>query len=94
MIFAAIADWADSKSYDLRFMCEQLGVSTSGHYKWRQHTPSARERENTRLTRLLTTLYHSLKGNPGVRCLHAELAAAGHNVSRKRVWGLMRAAGL
>jgi transposase InsO family protein len=75
-------------------MCEQLGVSTSGYYNWRQRKPSAREREDAYLTRLITTFSGKLKGNPGVRRLHAELAAAGHRVSRKRVWRLMQAAGL
>ena len=35
VIFAAIADWVDTNSYPVNFMCEQLGVSTSGYYKWR-----------------------------------------------------------
>ena len=42
MKFAAIADWADSEDYDVTFMCDQLGVSTSGYYKWRARVPSAR----------------------------------------------------
>jgi len=33
-------------------------------------------------------------GNPGVRRVHAALVVAGHRVARKRVWRLMRAAGL
>jgi transposase InsO family protein len=35
-----------------------------------------------------------LRSNPGVRRVHAELAALGHHVSSKRVWRLMKAAGL
>jgi hypothetical protein len=27
VIFAAIADWVDTNSYPVNFMCEQLGVS-------------------------------------------------------------------
>ena len=50
MIFAAIADWVDTDSYPVTFMCDQLGVSTSGYYRWRGHEPSAHEREVTLLT--------------------------------------------
>ena len=32
MKFAAIADWADSDTYPVDFMCAQLGVSRSGFY--------------------------------------------------------------
>jgi putative transposase len=45
-------------------------------------------------TRLISHFFRALRGNPGVRRMHAELAAAGHRVARKRVWRLMQAAGL
>lgn len=38
--------------------------------------------------------FTALAGNPGVRRMRAELAATGHRVGHKRVWRLMRAAGL
>ncbi|MGB3686598.1 MAG: IS3 family transposase, partial [Ornithinimicrobium sp.] len=94
MKFAAIADWAASGTYDVTFMCDQLDVSTSGYYKWRAGAPSARDRADAFLTRAIEAIYAALRGNPGVRRVHAELAAAGHAVARKRVWRLMRAAGL
>ncbi len=94
MIFAAIADWADSNTYPVTFMCEQLGVSTSGYYKWRSVDICARERDDATLTRFIKCAFDRLRGNPGVRRIHAELAAAGRRVSRKRVWRLMKAADL
>ena len=94
MIFAAIAHWVDTNSYPVNFMCEQLGVSTSGYYKWRSREPSAHETQDAQLTRLISHFFKALRGNPGVRRMHAELAAAGHRVARKRVWRLMQAAGL
>ncbi len=94
MKFTAIADWAESNSYDVTFMCDQLEVSTSGYYKWRAGTVSDHERTDAFLTRKITVIFHALRGNPGVRRVHAELAAAGHGVARKRVGRLMRAAGL
>lgn len=94
MIFAAIADWADSKQYSVEFMCTQLGVSVSGYYAWRSRPASERARSDTTLTRVIQAIFDRLQGNPGVRRVHAELAACGHRVSRKRVWRLMRTAGL
>ena len=94
MIFAAIADWVDTDSFPVTFMCDQLGVSTSGYYKWRCHEPSAHEHQDATLTHLIREFFARLRGNPGVRRMHAELAVAGHRISRKRVWRLMHAAGL
>ena len=94
MIFAAIADWADAKEYSVEFMCAELGVSTSGYYAWRTRPASARARADEALLRLIGVIFDRLKGNPGVRRIHAELAAQGHRVAPKRVWRLMKAAGL
>jgi putative transposase len=92
--FAAIADWADSESYPVSFMCTELGVSRSGYYAWCGREVSDRARTDAGLTALITTVHARLRGNPGVRRIHAELAALGHCLSRKRVWRLMQAAGL
>ena len=94
MKFAAIADWADAKEYSVEFMCAELGVSTSGYYAWRTRPASARARADEALLRLIGVIFERLKGNPGVRRIHAELAAQGHRVAPKRVWRLMKAAGL
>jgi putative transposase len=92
--FAAIADWADSEEFPVEVMCDQLGVSRSGYYAWRSRKVSDRARTDAGLTALIKTVHERLRGNPGVRRVHAELAAAGHRLSRKRVWRLMKAAGL
>jgi putative transposase len=92
--YAAIADWAASKTFPVEFMCDHLAVSRSGYYKWRAATESTRDSEDARLTRLLVAAHARLRGNPGVRRLHAELVALGERVGRRRVWRLMRAAGL
>ena len=94
MIFAAIADWAEAKQYPVEFMCTQLGVSVSGYYAWRARPLSAHDRSDQALLGLIGMLYDRLKGNPGVRRMHAELVSLGHRVSRKRVWRLMKAAGI
>ena len=94
MKFAAIADWAASDEYPVSFMCHELGVSRSGYYAWRNAKPSQRFKDDTTLIALMKEIHANARGNPGVRRMHAALAAAGHALSRKRVWRLMRAAGL
>lgn len=94
MIFAAIADWADSETYTVAFMCRELGVSRAGYYRWRTAPASQRSSDDATLIVIMKDLHARARGNPGVRRLHAGLAAAGHRVSRKRVWRLMRACGL
>jgi putative transposase len=92
--FAAIADWAASKTYPVAFMCEQLGVSRSGYYAWRSATPSQRSKQDATLVAVMKKIFETARGNPGVRRMRAELAASGHRLSHKRVWRLMKAAGL
>lgn len=93
MKFAAIADWADSDSYPVAFMCAELGVSRSGYYAWRAG-PSQREKDDATWIAIITKLHTEARGNPGVRRIRAGLAALGHRLSHKRVWRLMRLAGL
>ena len=75
-------------------MCAELGVSTAGFYAWRNRPPSARTVRDEVLTRLITGIHQRLHGNPGVRRVWAELTAAGHRISAKRVHRLMRAVDL
>jgi putative transposase len=92
--FAAIADWAASEAYPVDFMCAELGVSRSGFYAWRGRGVSERASTDACLTEVIRAAYSRLRGNPGVRRMHAELRTLGHRLSRKRVWRLMKAAGL
>jgi putative transposase len=92
--FAAIADWAECKLFPVDFMCAELGVSRSGFYAWQGRGPSARASTDADLTAVIKAAYERLRGNPGVRRMHAELRTLGHRLSRKRVWRLMQAAGL
>jgi transposase InsO family protein len=94
VIFAAIADWAEKGEYPVVFMCEQLGVSESGYYAWRNRPVSDHDKTEASLLSLIRVLFDRLKGNPGRRRIRAELAASGHKVSLKRVHRLMQAAGL
>ena len=74
-------------------MC-RAGVSRSGYYAWRKAVPSQHRRRDEVLIVVLRHLHTEARGNPGVRRLRAGLAAAGHRVGHKRVYRLMRLAGL
>ncbi len=101
MIYAAIADWADStdptEHYPVAFMCAELGVSRSGYYKWRatrDAAPTPRQAEDAELTAIIVDICHRQRGNPGRRRVRAELHALGRAVSHRRVHRLMQAADL
>ena len=94
MRFAAIAGWADSGDFDVDFMCEMLDVSRSGYYAWRGRFPSTRAVDDISLTAQIRRHFADALGNPGVRRIHAMLAAAGRVIGRRRVLRLMQAAGL
>lgn len=94
MKFAAIADWADQELFTVAYMCDQLGVSRSGFYAWRYRPVSDRQEADARLSAIIADAHQRLRGNPGVRRMHAELATLGELVSPKRVWRLMRTLGI
>jgi len=81
----------EKASYPVRMLCSALGVSPSGYYAWRSRGPSARERSDAELALEIRRSHARSRGTYGVPRVHADLAEAGHHVSRKRVARLMRA---
>jgi putative transposase len=76
-------------------MCRVLGVSRSGFHAWQARPPSARAREDERLTERIREIHRANRRVYGAPRIHAELRMAdGVRVSRKRVERLMRAAGV
>ena len=69
---------AHRATHRLATLCRVLGVSPSGYYAWRQ----------------IQAIHRRSRGTYGVPRVHAELAAEGVPVGRKRVARLMRAAGV
>ena len=80
--------------YPAQRMCELLGVSLSGYYAWLRRPPSARERADRALRDQIVDIHSRSRGTYGVPRIHAELAAEGVAVGRKRVARLMRQAGI
>ena len=75
-------------------MCRLLGVSASGYHAWRRRPPSARSRRDAVLLTRIRETHAVSRGTYGTPRIHAELAAEGVSVGRKRVARLMRGAGL
>ena len=80
--------------YPVRILCTALGVSPSGYYAWRSRGPSARAVSDAALATEIRRSHARSRGTYGVPRVHADLAEAGHHVSRKRVARLMRRDGL
>jgi putative transposase len=74
--------------------CRVLGVSPSGYYAWRKRPLSARARADVELSAEIAAIHRASRGTYGAPRIHAELAAHGTRVGRKRVARLMRGAGL
>lgn len=81
-------------AHSVTTLCRLLAVSPSGYYAWRQRPTSARARQDAALTERIRALHGQSRGTYGVPRVHADLAAEGWRVGRKRVARLMRAAGL
>lgn len=75
-------------------VCRVLGVSPSGYYAWQSRPRSARAQADVALTQRIGTIHARSRETYGAPRVHAELAAQGTPVGRKRVARLMQAAGL
>ena len=85
---------ANRAKHKVATMCRVPGISPSGYYAWRERAPSQRAQKDAELIKRIRDIHETSRGTYGVPRMHAELAAQGHHVGRKRVWRLMRAAHL
>ncbi len=81
-------------NYPVATMCRVLGVSSSGYYAWANRAVSKRRTQDADLIKLISEIHTASKGTYGAPRIHADLAACGIRVGRKRVARLMRAEGL
>jgi putative transposase len=92
-VFGFIA--AKKTEHAVQTMCRVLGVSRSGFHAWERRKPSARTREDERLTERIAVIHTANRKVYGSPRIHAELRLAdGERVGRKRIERLMRKAGL
>jgi putative transposase len=81
-------------SYPIVTMCKLLGVSSSGYYAWVKRRPSRRSETDAALITEIRAAHGASHGTYGAPRVHAELAAKGTYIGRKRVAQLMTQAGL
>lgn len=81
---------ANQAVHSVRAMCRALDVSPSGFYAARNRRPSARAVEDAQLSTKIHVIHDESRGTYGVPRVHAELAANGVRIGRKRVARLMR----
>jgi putative transposase len=80
--------------YPIATMCRLLGVSPSGYHAWVKRQPSQRTATDAALTADIRVAHAASRGTYGAPRIHAELAAQGIRVGRKRIARLMRQAGV
>lgn len=92
MSFELIA--AEEAHYPKALMCRALGLSRSGHHRYRTRGPSRRAIERQQLDVLVKAMFVELKGRYGAPRIVDELRRRGHRTSRKRVADSMVRQGL
>ena len=85
---------ANQATYPVTMLCRVLGVSPSGYYAWRERPPSDRSERDAVLTRKILDFHEASHGVYGRPRIHADLEEDGERVGAKRVYRLMRAAGI
>ena len=85
---------AESSRYPVTQLCRITQVSRTADYEWQDRQPSQREQDDAALLAKIKAIHAASDGQYGVPRVLAELRAQGHEVGRKRVARLMKAAGL
>jgi putative transposase len=76
------------------WMCDALGVSTSGYYAWRSRAAGTRQQRRDRLLAEIRAIHDRVRGRYGSPRMHAELVASGHGCCVNTVARIMRQAGI
>ena len=81
---------ANQARFPIAKVARLLGVSPSGYYAWRDRELSPRKQYDAVLKACISNIHHRSRGTYGAPRIHAELAADGIQIGRKRVARLMR----
>ena len=80
--------------FPIAVLCRVMKVSRSGFYAWSTREEPERAKQDRKLEVLVRAAHDGSRKTYGSPRVHAELAAQGHRISRKRVIKLMKRAGL
>lgn len=86
--FALVKQHAET--FDVEELCEALGVSRSGYYRWAQDRWSARRQQDERIKTQIESICRQARGRYGYRPVHGHLIEAGIACGRDRTLRLMR----
>lgn len=81
------------QEFEVKAMCQVLGISESGSYGWKQRRHSQREREDRQLLEQIQQAYQHGRQMYGSPRIHAQLQAMGIGCGKNLVARLMRRAG-
>jgi transposase InsO family protein len=85
---------AEKANFPVELMCEALGVSRAGYYKWTHHEASERAKSTHALSEKIEAVFLESRRTYGSPRVLKELQAQGHRVGHNRVASLMRFLGL
>lgn len=77
--------------HPVSLLCEVLGVSCSGYYRWQSRPPTSRQREGEQLSTKILAAHERSRRNYGAPRLVAELREEGAPISKRRCARLMKA---
>jgi len=80
--------------HNIRLLCEALGVSRSGYYRWLTAKPCARAKQDAELADKIVGFHSKSRGNYGAPRILRDLKAAGIDTSEKRCARLMNERGI
>ena len=80
--------------HNIGMLCELLGVSRSGYYRWQQPQPTRRQREDADLAAQIARFHRQSRGNYGAPRIVEDLREAGSPTSRRRCARLMKQLGV
>jgi len=83
---------ANRAVYRVATMCRVLEVSRSGYYAWLKREPSARDKANAALLKVIKDIHEESDKTYGAPRIHAELDERGPQASLNRVARVMREA--
>ena len=75
-------------------MCQSIGASRSGYYRWKKQPVSKRKRENERLLAEIREFHRRSKGRYGSPRIAEDFKERGDSYSRNRIARIMRANGI
>jgi putative transposase len=78
----------------VRVLCDALGVSRSGYYRWLTAKPTARVRRDAEIAAQILELHRQSRGNYGAPRILEDLKEAGVRTSKKRCARLMKQQGI